>query len=72
MGLTAEFAVKRTLEQSRRHNKEKMVAMYVSLMEADLAIKRGQLSDDLAIETLFVELAQASQSRAGASRTVSR
>lgn len=72
LGLTAEFAVKRTLEQARQHSKEKMVAMYVSLLEADLAIKRGQLSDDLAIETLFVELAQASRSRAEASRTVSR
>ncbi len=72
LGLAAEFAVKRTLEQARRHSREKMVAMYVSLMEADLAIKRGQLSDDLAIETLFVELAQASRARAGASRTVSR
>ncbi len=72
LGLTADFAVKRTLEQSRRHSKEKMVAMYVNLMEADLAIKRGRLSDDLAIETLFVELAQASRSRAEASRTVFR
>ena len=72
LGLTAEFAVKRTLEQARRHDKEKMAAMYVSLMEADLAIKRGQLSDDLAVETLFVELAQASRGGAEASRSVFR
>ena len=72
LGLRAEFAVKRVQEQSRRHSKEKIVAMYVSLLEADLAIKRGALSDDLAIETLFVELAQASQVRAEANRTVSR
>ena len=72
LGLTADFAVKRTQEQARRHSKEKIVAMYVSLLEADLAIKRGQLSDDLAIETLFVELAQASRGRAEASHTVAR
>ena len=72
LGLRAEFAVKRVQEQSRRHSKEKIVAMYVSLLEADLAIKRGALSDDLAIETLFVELAQASRVRAEANRTVSR
>ncbi len=72
LGLRAEFAVKRVQEQSRRHSKEKIVAMYVSLLEADLAIKRGALSDDLAIETLFVELAQASQVRAEANRTASR
>ena len=72
LGLRAEFAVKRVQEQARRHSKEKIVAMYVSLLEADLAIKRGALSDDLAIETLFVELAQASQVRAEANRTVSR
>ena len=71
LGLRAEFAVKRVQEQSRRHSKEKIVAMYVSLLEADLAIKRGALSDDLAIETLFVELAQASQVRAEANRTFS-
>ena len=64
--------MKSTQEQERRHSKEKIVAMYVSLLEADLAIKRGALSDDLAIETLFVELAQASRVRAEASRTVSR
>ncbi len=72
LGLRAEFAVKRTQEQARRHSKEKIVAMYVSLLEADLAIKRGALSDDLAIETLFAELAQASRAGAGASRSAFR
>lgn len=56
LGLTAEFAVRRTEQQARRHASGQMVAMYGRLLDTDLAIKQGAVADDLALETLVAEL----------------
>ena len=64
MGLTVEFALRQTEAQARRHASERVVAMYRQLMETDLAIKRGELSEDLALETLVAELSQSASRRA--------
>ena len=60
MGLTVEFALRQTEAQARRHAPGRVVAMYRQLMETDLAIKRGELSEDLALETLVAGLSQIS------------
>ena len=56
LGLTVDFAIRQTEEHARRHDPERVTAMYRRLLETDLAIKTGELSEDLALETLVVEL----------------
>ena len=56
LGVTAEFAVRRTEEQARRYNQEQVVRMYRQLLNTDLAIKRGELGDQLALEILVAQL----------------
>ena len=63
LGVTAEFAIRRTEEQARLHAPERLVAMYRRLLETDLAIKRGELGEDLALETLVAELSQGPSER---------
>ena len=63
LGLTADFAIRRTEEQARRHTPDRVAAMYRRLLETDLAIKRGELGEDLALETLVAELCQSATGR---------
>jgi len=56
LGLTADFAVRRTEQQARQHTSGQMVAMYGRLLDTDLTIKQGEVADDLALETLVAEL----------------
>ncbi len=58
LGLTAEFAVRRTQEQARRYTQEQVVRMYRQLLITDLAIKRGELGDQLALEMLVAQLSE--------------
>jgi len=60
----AEFALRPTLEQARRHAPERVAAMYRRLLETDLAIKRGELGEELALETLVAELCQNARGQA--------
>ncbi len=63
LGIAAEFAVRQVEEQARRHSYEQVAAMYRRLLETDLAIKRGELDEDLALETLVAELCASSRRR---------
>lgn len=73
LGLTYEFAVRQTTEQARRHSRERVEGMYRQLLETDVAIKRGELDEDLALEVLVAELCYDSKGRKGIStRAVSR
>lgn len=63
LGLTADFAVRQVEEQARSHSYERVAAMYRRLLETDLAIKRGELGEDLALETLVAELCAGSRGR---------
>ncbi|MFH1141726.1 MAG: DNA polymerase III subunit delta [Chloroflexota bacterium] len=63
LGLAADFAVRQVENQARRHSYERVAAMYRRLLETDLAIKRGELGEDLALETLVAELCASSQGR---------
>ena len=63
LGLTADFAVRQVDEQARRHPYEQVAGMYRRLLETDLAIKRGELGEDLALEALVAELSASSRRR---------
>jgi len=56
LGVAAEFAVRRTEEQARLYTEEQVFRMYRQLLSTDLAIKRGELGDQLALEMLVAQL----------------
>jgi len=53
LGLTRDFALRKTLEQARTHSWNNLEWLYGRLMEADLAVKRGRLEQDVALELLI-------------------
>ena len=57
LGVPSQYAVRKTVEQARRHSGEDLSWRYRRLLEADLAIKRGRLNPDMALELLVAELA---------------
>lgn len=57
MGVNSPFALRKTLEQARRHSREDIAWQYRRLLEADLAIKRGKLEEDMSLEMLVADLA---------------
>ncbi len=59
LGTTSDFVVRKTLDQARRHSWQSITARYRRLLEADLAIKRGIMEPDLALELLVAEQAPA-------------
>ena len=59
LGVASQFAVRKTMEQARRHSREDLNWRYRRLLDTDLAIKRGRLNPDLALELLVAELAGA-------------
>ncbi len=58
LGITAEFALRRTLEQAVMYSWERLKEVYHKLLEADLAIKTGKYDDELALNILITELCQ--------------
>ena len=52
LGTSSDFVVRKTAEQARRHPMPDIVQRYNQLLEADLAIKRGKLEPELALELL--------------------
>ena len=59
MGVNSQFVVRKTLEQARRHSRQEIIWQYQRLLETDLAIKRGRLEPDVALELLVADLAGA-------------
>ena len=57
LGTNSDFVVRKTIEQARRHSWQDITDRYRRLLEADLAIKRGILGPDLALELLVAEQA---------------
>ena len=57
LGVASQYAVQKTVEQARRHSGEDLSWRYRRLLDTDLAIKRGRLNPDLALELLVAELA---------------
>jgi len=58
LGLTSEFALRRTLEQADRYPWERLKQVYHKLLEADLSIKTGRYDAELTLNILIAELCQ--------------
>jgi len=56
LGLTAEFALRKTLEQADRYPLERLKEVYRKLLETDLSIKTGKYEGELALSILIAEL----------------
>jgi DNA polymerase-3 subunit delta len=60
LGLTSEFAARKTLEQARQYSLPRLRQVYNQLLETDLAIKTGKYEPELALNILVAELCQRS------------
>ena len=58
LGLTSEFALRRTLEQGGGYSLPRLKAVYHQLLDTDLSIKTGRLDAELALNILVAELCQ--------------
>ena len=56
LGLTAEFALRKTLEQAARYPLARLKEVYRKLLETDLSIKTGKYEGELALNILIAEL----------------
>ena len=57
LGTSSDFVVRKTSEQARSHSMPEIIWRYNRLMDTDLAIKRGKLEPDLALELLVGDAA---------------
>lgn len=58
LGLSSEYALRKTLEQASKYPWERLTEIYHRLLEADLSIKTGKYEGDLAFNILVAELCQ--------------
>ncbi len=58
LGLTSEFALRKTLEQASRYSLVRLKGVYHRLLEADLSIKTGKYDGELTLNILVAELCQ--------------
>jgi DNA polymerase-3 subunit delta len=56
LGLTSEYALKKTLGQAGRYPLGRLKEVYHELLEADLSIKTGRYGGELALNILIAEL----------------
>jgi len=56
LGINADFAFRKTLEQAKRYPLARLKAALERLLETDLAIKTGKYGDELALNILVAEL----------------
>jgi DNA polymerase III subunit delta len=56
LGLSAEFALRKTLEQARRYPLERFKEVYIKLLDTDMAIKTGKYDGALALNLLIADL----------------
>ena len=59
LGLSSQFVLGKTVDQARRLSRQDITARYRRLLEADLAVKRGRMEPDLALELLVADQASA-------------
>ena len=57
LGISSQFVLDKTVEQARRLTQREIAGQYRRLLEADLAVKRGLMEPDLALELLVAEQA---------------
>ncbi|MFC1949129.1 DNA polymerase III subunit delta [Chloroflexota bacterium] len=58
LGITAEYALRKTLEQAGRYSLSRLREVYRKLLETDLSIKTGKYNAELALTILVAELCQ--------------
>ena len=58
LGLTSDFAWRKTVEQAGRYSLERLRELYHRLLAADLSIKTGRYEPELALNILAAELCQ--------------
>jgi DNA polymerase-3 subunit delta len=58
LGLSSEFALRRTLAQATRFSLPRLKTIYHKLLETDLAIKTGKREAEPALTVLIAELCQ--------------
>ena len=58
LGLTSDFALRKTLEQAQSYRLERLREVYNKLLETDLSIKTGKYEGGLALNLLIAELCQ--------------
>jgi len=58
LGLTSEFALRKTLDQADKYPLERLKELYLKLLEADLSIKTGKYGGELTLNILIAELGQ--------------
>jgi len=58
LGLTSEFALRKTSEQAGRYSLARLKEVYHRLLDADLSIKTGRYDAELALNILIAELCQ--------------
>lgn len=58
LGLSADWLVRKTLEQASRYTLPRIKQVYRQLLETDIAIKTGKYDGELALNILIVELCQ--------------
>ena len=58
IGVTAQYPLRKTLEQSRRLSWDDLNRRYRRLLDADLAIKRGRQEPDAALELMVADLSR--------------
>jgi len=58
LGLTAEFALRKVLEQADRYPMKQIIEVYHKLLETDLFIKTGKYDGELALNLLIADLCQ--------------
>ncbi len=63
LGLTSEFALRKTLEQANRYTLGRLKEAYHKLLETDLSIKTGKYEGELALNILVAELCQQGRPR---------
>ena len=56
-GIRFESAVRRVTQQARRMGARRLQDAYELILEADLAIKRGEMDEDVALDLLITQLA---------------
>lgn len=61
LGLTWEFAFRKTLEQASRYSLPRLKEVYQQLLEADLSIKTGKYDGEMALTILIAELCRPGQ-----------
>lgn len=60
LGITRDFALRKTIQQARNATWSRLEWLYGRLMEADLAVKRGLMDQDVALEILVSEASRTS------------